>query len=859
MMMMMMVVMGVCVTEKKCADGDGSDNDEGPSGDDDDDGGGGLCNGKKCSDGDGVQLAIGGGNGGGPGTPIPENTAVGVVVGNMPIPRTPAGLAVVATYTVQSSSSGKARSRRAVDTGDGAIFATPDPDKLAFAVDENSGQITVSSALDFETKPNYEFAVVINAGGDDQGKFLPYTAVIPVDIAISPVYCPDGQWSPTGTYPCADHKPACEFNETSTPTSTNDRMCSKLSEAIGDDETGNAGVTAAISVLLVIAACGLVVFALLYKRRAQAEKDGVDSIEAGKSADRMLNPMFLSAGGLGDYMTPMLAGPPGVPRSRAVLAYHRVAAYDAIYHGNDLLVLPDPSVVRIYRHFQLHSPSDQELLGNRRTTNAFMDLPVAQNGIVSEANLHDAVEFVARAMADVLADRAIDCLVDFAVEAKETSDDAFVAACDSALLKDYVPMKNQFLEAVEGFAFEDLRQLIAGENTGPVYMDASPDALGEATYEMANGNTTMHEYMTADGKTESAYEMAAGNAGGQGQATYEIAGRAATGATYEMAGNFDHQNTYEMADAVGAGDGITYEMAGAYTQQMPAGSAQYDTGAARPESALYAMASGMEGQGSTSAGSRAEATYAMASGAGGEATYEMAASDQVTRNASQRPKSMALYALGEAEGPTESNDGDYGSAAKITLMGADARDSSDGAGTGPRRGLPMQVYALGGAAENEAESTDDISPAKRSNSYGDALDTVGIVSPTASRMSTGNADGRASMTLEEPSSPLRSDFQFTTGKVTDSRPPSDASGAPSFNIGVVEDDVDVDAEGDDEYIDDLGQQFSESGAIKSVRRLNPMFRNSAALGGGSGDDQGEYLESNDSVAGGDVLGEYLEN
>ena len=128
--------------------------------------------------------------------------------------------------------------------------------------------------------------------------------------------------------------------------------------------------------------------------------------------------MFAGNPSDGLYLAPMLAGAPGVPRSRPELAYHRVVSYDGMYHGNTLLALPDASVVRIYRHFQLTPPSDGELATHRSTTQQFLDLPVvvvAQNGAsasLNEGTLHDAVEFIARAMADVLVERAIDCLLE---------------------------------------------------------------------------------------------------------------------------------------------------------------------------------------------------------------------------------------------------------------------------------------------------------------------------------------------------------------------------------------------------------------------------------------------------------------
>ena len=174
-------------------------------------------------------------------------------------PSTPNGTWVAATFVVQATPK---RQRRAVDSGDGEVFTTPDPGMLAFKVNESTGEVSVASGLDYETVPWYSFAVIIQAGGDEAGKYLPYTAVVPLNISIGPVACLRGTWSPTGTYPCADHSPRCTvgFNETAAPTPTNDRQCSQLAKARADEKDSNANVTAAIAVLLVIAALSLVVF-----------------------------------------------------------------------------------------------------------------------------------------------------------------------------------------------------------------------------------------------------------------------------------------------------------------------------------------------------------------------------------------------------------------------------------------------------------------------------------------------------------------------------------------------------------------------------------------------------------------------
>lgn len=816
---------------KPCSDGGGDAQDEN---DGDDDADGKLCDGKPCSDSNGVQLSYKGGNGGA-GQPVPEDTPVDEVVFQLRAPTAPDGTPVAATFVVRGTQ--KRRQRRATDSGDGESFTTPDVDVLAFKVDKTTGEVAVAGPLDYETKPWYNFVVVIQAGGDEEGKFLPYTAVVPLNISIAAVACPTRRWSPTGTYPCADHSPRCDagYNETLAPTPTNDRACSKLAEAKGEDKGANAGVTAAISALLVVAAVCLVVFALLYKRNADQEKDDVDSMEEGKGG---VNPMFGGNSNDGVYLAPMLAGPPGVPRSRPELAYHRVVSYDALYHGNVMLALPDVSVARIYRHFELPLPSDQELVSCRSTTQQFLDLPVVRDGMLHEGNLHDAVEFLARAMADVLVDRAIDCLVDFEAEATV---DAFVAACcsDGALLREYIPTKNQFLEAVEGFTFEDLRQLIQ-----PLGTVAGDDAV----YAMAAGNASQHEYMAADGTQVSAFEMAAA---GKLQATYEMAmGMPPGTATYEMAAAYSRQqNTYEMANNVGAGM-ADYEMANAYNQQpTSAGASMYDTGAARPESALYATATAPSGQATYAVASAAlllhansgtgrggrEATYDMAAMQASEATYEMAAASASVNNrgsrssssTTSRPKSLALYALG-AEAPGESND--YGTSKKLSLTGAEVEESSDGGGG--RRGLPQQTYALGDSGEGEDSST-DIRPHKRSLSYGDALDTVGIVAPRSEQR-----DSTASGLLE-PTSPERTTFEFTDGK--GSRPGSGTSGAGTIAAaaavsGLEEDDVVVDDE-EDGYFEltssaTFGRQpvdiLQHEGdlKVKSVRRSNPMFRNS---------------------------------
>lgn len=255
--------------------------------DDDDDFGGVLCIQAICSD-------VGGGfsfEWGAPAlAPIPEDTAVGVIIGIIPTPTFNGAPIANVVYRVKALDGRMKRHRRA--------------DELAFAVDAASGEVSVAVPLDWETAPLHTFTVGINATLSGGPVLTPEVSVT-VDIAAVP--CSTATFSETGTFPCLEYTECAGGAdiELVPATPTTDRLCTiSKSNVAGGNDGGADGFSAAAAdqdqpedattatggiIGGALGALGmlLLLIAILYKQKSEPEKDSADEMEA--KAGRVLN------------------------------------------------------------------------------------------------------------------------------------------------------------------------------------------------------------------------------------------------------------------------------------------------------------------------------------------------------------------------------------------------------------------------------------------------------------------------------------------------------------------------------------------------------------------------------------------
>ena len=267
--------------------------------DDDDDASGSLCVGDMCVDGDGdFSFAWGA-----PAlAPIPEDTAVGVVVGTIPTPtfrgvpvenvvftlKTPSGrmqrmyarahcatmctnphtigqhlyCATCAQTHLPATISDKQRlcpSTCASKVADGVCDAECNTDECdfdggdcegargrraetapSFAVDATTGDVSVAAPLDWETAPSHTFTVGLYVALPE-GTVLEPQVAITVDIAAVP--CPAVAFSTTGTFPCSAYAECAGGADVElvAPTSTTDRVCTLSKTNVGGKDGANPG------------------------------------------------------------------------------------------------------------------------------------------------------------------------------------------------------------------------------------------------------------------------------------------------------------------------------------------------------------------------------------------------------------------------------------------------------------------------------------------------------------------------------------------------------------------------------------------------------------------------------------------
>lgn len=147
-----------------------------------------------------------------------------------------------------------------------------------FAIDPNTGEVTITGPIDFETAP--QFNVTITALGPGN---VP-VASVNVTIDITAVPCPAGSFSATGTFPCNATSTCPDgFVVQTAATATTDTVCSEIGAGSSSGGGGDDGATAgiAVGVLLLLLLLLLLIGAVFRKRRQQESAKGEGELPPG--------------------------------------------------------------------------------------------------------------------------------------------------------------------------------------------------------------------------------------------------------------------------------------------------------------------------------------------------------------------------------------------------------------------------------------------------------------------------------------------------------------------------------------------------------------------------------------------------
>eukprot|EP00041_Stephanoeca_diplocostata_P034043 m.1141963 g.1141963 ORF g.1141963 m.1141963 type:complete len:1660 (+) comp24452_c1_seq1:322-5301(+) len=729
---------------------------------------------------------------------IKENESIGYSVANVSVRSTASGSPVAGvSYTLSAGSA--TRQRRA--------------DALPFAIDPTTGEITLSGAIDFETTPWYDLIVAASLGG---------SAVVESNLnaTISAVACPDGLWSSTGTYSCSSYTPCDGAGQVElvAPTPTSDRQCSELqsSDDGGGNDTGTA-VGVGLGLLFLLLLCLLLAFFMVRRRRDEEKDGGEVSSELGNNSS--VNPLH------GNDLS-LVAAPP-VTKANAVCdkTFNRVVAYDHMYHGNPALTINDESIRTVYKLLQLEPPPLGDIPSKRRATRSFLDQTVAAPRDV-DAVIAEAVEFKARAMPDVLVDRAIDA---FLLGKKSTSKDmqqlwkqvehaetnpALASTSDVNFpprvpltpLTDYERAQQRNPQpvydksgAMKGGLADYFAAALRGEDTtaaAPVYEDAGKQqpTRGSNPYDTSgNGACNDPEYGVANGAD-----------GNRSEADYDAAGLRPRTNSYDAAMMLDINTSHEEPD---------YQMAsGRNVAQQQRELADYDVASAVRGGNVhgqspYDSAHNVPPHG-TSNGQPMYDNAQRDTQHSGQATYDNAAHGRVA----------AYDAAGTHIAPAS-----YESAQAYGVQQQADYDTADGVGTMPN-GRGNADY---GVASNAPSTQPDYDNPHNSNMAGrngtalivpeevdyDVADAVKArtIAPQKQQLS-GEAD--YALGAADPVLTLHNTTGTTTR--TGKRPPADS---PVEDITY-----------DNEFVLSDDQA---SIRIASVRRANPAYRSSAFITGGA--------------------------
>ena len=454
---------------------------------------------------------------------VQENETSGYSVLNVTAFWNNDGSPVAAVYSLSSVSGRRARR----DVGD-----------LPFAIDESSGEVVLNATVDFETQPYWLVRVTAAAVAEPrQGSAV-------INITVEAVACPDGFWSVTGTYSCTVSTLCADDEvEEQAPTPTSDRVCTRPveSEAVEKTAGGDEGKISALFLLLLLL---FLLGGFIYRRN-----DRADEHELTKGDDHLsaLNPIHDGHGpGFGDLEMQMLGA--DSLRQGSDDTFNRVVSYDMMYHGNEPLKLSNNDLGMVYSLLELKAPDPDAMQGMRLKTRNFLDEKVDGPQPTVDDIIADAVEFLARALPDVLVDRAIDC---FAFS-RNPSDKELLAG----LTNEYFAAANPFLEKDETTgaflpadrSFYNLAAKSAGASawTPPEYCEANNVSNGE--YLPADGahNASNAEFLP-DGAM---YDMAGNTAAQRADPVY---GLAAQGSVRTEA---HREQVYDSASPGGSGEQV---------------------------------------------------------------------------------------------------------------------------------------------------------------------------------------------------------------------------------------------------------------------------------------------------------------
>lgn len=369
------------------------------------------------------------------------------------------------------------------------------------------------------------------------------------------------------------------------------------------EESSSASTTGTLLALIVVAVVAAIAMVAMFVKRARNMKhDQIDLVEN--------NPLYLDSKshtfGLGAATGATMGVAAALPgaalakrRNWMWINFRRCIAFDHMHYGNKLLALGDAALQDVYAVLGITCPvAVKHFPKLREVGQAFCEQTVQQDMPEDDKErvLADTIDFIDRAMADVLMEEAIDYI---ASRGSDNDDEDFYQC-----INDYVPEENIYLSPAgsgRGLRLDAAERMLKQidpdyEEPDELISHAESDYAAVCQYALAGDEyESMHVdpaiYDTANchgdtvyGNADPLYDTAAGH--GNSDDTAAIYDTAST-AVYSSAGmcqdDDDNDDIYGLAtgnegNGEGLQDGLVYGMASTDVVYDTAGITSIDMG-----------------------------------------------------------------------------------------------------------------------------------------------------------------------------------------------------------------------------------------------------------------------------------------
>eukprot|EP00040_Diaphanoeca_grandis_P011481 m.58856 g.58856 ORF g.58856 m.58856 type:complete len:2591 (+) comp22623_c0_seq1:340-8112(+) len=292
--------------------------------------------------------------------------------------------------------------------------------------------------------------------------------------------------------------------EDQAPTPTSDRTCqtacdSELNadgtcpEAVLITQNSTAAATGKVSTMVIagvlVAILMIILLVVAIYKMPRRKKNQKDAVEARSliEGDDDFNPMFVTQHNPSSAIAMMatLSSPAALTKrgDRLWTEFRRCIAFDEMYFGNQPLLLKDAALEDIYALLAVTCPP-RSFFDNLREVGTRFMIQEIDTADPDSVVLDDVVDYFARAMPDVIIERAIDMLAVLAISGSDFPEDE-INETFYAMIDDYVPDENHYLcPSIDGRRMGEYAATRELHQVDPIYYEVDDEK--ESDYELVS-------------------------------------------------------------------------------------------------------------------------------------------------------------------------------------------------------------------------------------------------------------------------------------------------------------------------------------------------------------------------------------